>query len=910
MSFYHKSQGFVPGTLVFRRFYSVKKQLKDHKLPSSHGVEIQRIHLNETLFNELNQKDIKIKDLKSNISKTRTKSKPKPLKNTLQKHLVKERNINNTEKTLKQPFFKKKNLKTNKDIKNFVARYIRLDLDKKSSSDTALNVINPASLDFEPINFNKYDDVLKDSSITIDNEYRKINTLSQLKLIPKLAHNLSRVLFHPNCFYPLKDSFSNVFNFTPFLRNVLPIDQFDYSKVGSFIPSSSDKGSLTVSQKLNQLNGLARKAIGKTDPKKTDKKSKSSTFNDIQFYSSTSSITKVLSSFHRLLSNNRPCNLLKLSKTFPGSFLSPNGAILSPVSVIVTRKGALDPTNDENKKYIYCVDSDRFSDEEVVLSILGHSFERLLTNEEKQFLETYKLDKTKNPSDISTTEAEDPEPNIYHYAQCSNFLVRSQLDCFDERLPGKGTFDLKARAVVSIRHDIKYTQETLKNETGYQINQQTGLFESHEREKHDLIRSTLGKFGLQARLGFMNGIFICYHNIKKIFGFEYLPLSEIDEITHSITDNDVYNDIYWVAKNRIVKPLASNNTKLTETENEKDFNAARNEFSHFFDKESFEIQSILNTGQLTKDENKQKISSHIANFELKTSIKIWEDIMNKIIEKYMALEPKESQNSFRMIFDTTTTHADGALKESHRFNSGTTMKVLFAPITDLQHTKLQGIGLNIDDYTKTNETQETETQDDNVDSKIEIAERADKETEGEINLYSGKEENGTQLATEEESTKENDVKTDDVKTDVVKTGSDSEEKMFGSNYKNFRIATPKEEVEVVNQEIKSKIRGFEVKVYHLMNGETCSQTYPFPDLVDTDWRLAYTVTDMKKDRAEQQYTSCINSIVNLGKKSIKETNLEELASTKQFVYAIRAYDQRGRAKSLEEDNNNPVMWTP
>jgi hypothetical protein len=31
--------------------------------------------------------------------------------------------------------------------------------------------------------------------------------------------------------------------------------------------------------------------------------------------------------------------------------------------------------------------------------------------------------------------------------------MRSQLDCYDHRLPGSGTFDIKTRAAVVIRHD-------------------------------------------------------------------------------------------------------------------------------------------------------------------------------------------------------------------------------------------------------------------------------------------------------------------------------------------------------------------------------------------------------------------------------------------------------------------------
>jgi Mitochondrial protein Pet127 len=38
--------------------------------------------------------------------------------------------------------------------------------------------------------------------------------------------------------------------------------------------------------------------------------------------------------------------------------------------------------------------------------------------------------------------------------QSDNFVMRSQLDCQDDRLPGTGVFDIKTRACISIRMDI------------------------------------------------------------------------------------------------------------------------------------------------------------------------------------------------------------------------------------------------------------------------------------------------------------------------------------------------------------------------------------------------------------------------------------------------------------------------
>jgi len=41
-----------------------------------------------------------------------------------------------------------------------------------------------------------------------------------------------------------------------------------------------------------------------------------------------------------------------------------------------------------------------------------------------------------------------------HLCQSEKFVMRSQLDCVDGRLPGTGVFDVKTRAAVPIRMDL------------------------------------------------------------------------------------------------------------------------------------------------------------------------------------------------------------------------------------------------------------------------------------------------------------------------------------------------------------------------------------------------------------------------------------------------------------------------
>lgn len=113
--------------------------------------------------------------------------------------------------------------------------------------------------------------------------------------------------------------------------------------------------------------------------------------------------------------------------------------------------------------------------------------------------------------------------------------MRSQLDAYDPRLPGTGIFDLKTRAVVSIRMDHKQYETG----AGYQIRHSLGQWESFEREFYDMTRATLLKYSLQVRMGRMDGIFIAFHNVDRIFGFQYLSLADLDEVLHGQRDTSL-----------------------------------------------------------------------------------------------------------------------------------------------------------------------------------------------------------------------------------------------------------------------------------------------------------------------------------------------------------------------------------
>jgi hypothetical protein len=171
---------------------------------------------------------------------------------------------------------------------------------------------------------------------------------------------------------------------------------------------------------------------------------------------------------------------------------------------------------------VYAIDADKEFDTDSVLSLLGRSMEKLLTIPPEKF-EQYK----KENSHILTAEDRNV-PDTYNYTTLGDFLMRSQLDAYDPRLPGTGMFDLKTRACAGVRADV----ENFHMYSGYQINRQKGAWFSYEREYYDMIRAAFMKYTLQARMGRMDGMFVAFHNTERIFGFQYVPLSEMDAAIH------------------------------------------------------------------------------------------------------------------------------------------------------------------------------------------------------------------------------------------------------------------------------------------------------------------------------------------------------------------------------------------
>jgi hypothetical protein len=322
------------------------------------------------------------------------------------------------------------------------------------------------------------------------NELKLLSIDKEPPSVPSLSYGLERVLFNPGV-YHLQDPRSRVFNFDPYLQTIMPVNDFDFSALKQYITSSRDK---TLLSKAKQ--------------------------EEKKYTGSTSSMTSALGHFHFLLSQWRPINTGILSQMFPVEYNTFTALQRGPTAVFLRWRDGT-----------YAIDADKQYDNSNILMMLGKSMEKLLTLSTEDFEKYRKA----NSDQISEEQRNESEP--FHYTTIGDFLLRSQLDAHDSRLPGSGMFDLKTRAVISVRMDA----DAWKEGKGYQIRGRHGEWESFEREYYDMIRAAFLKYSLQVRMGRMDGIFVAFHNTERIFGFQYISLPEMDYALHG-TDNTAIGD--------------------------------------------------------------------------------------------------------------------------------------------------------------------------------------------------------------------------------------------------------------------------------------------------------------------------------------------------------------------------------
>ncbi|KAH7386863.1 mitochondrial protein Pet127-domain-containing protein [Phaeosphaeria sp. MPI-PUGE-AT-0046c] len=372
--------------------------------------------------------------------------------------------------------------------------------------------------------------------------------------VPMLSYGLDRVLFNPGV-YRLQDPRSRIYNFDPYLEKIMPVKDFNFDALSEYKTSSKDETLLALTERLG-----------------------------IKFTGSTSSMSGILQHFHFLLSDFRSLNHTMLSRGFPSPSAKFSKITFGPDAIFLRYK----------KDGVYAMDADKTYDSPNIMSWLGHSLEKLLTTNRDEF-ELFRRSSTEKPP------VENDSSRCYHYSKQGNLLMRSQLDAQDPRLPGTGIFDLKTRAVVSIRMDHKQYETG----SGYQLRFDQGEWESYEREFYDMTRATMLKYSLQVRMGRMDGVFLAYHNIERIFGFQYLSRADLDRVLHGQENTELGDQEFKLSLALLDEILVKATAQFPETSIRLHFESrdAKTSFMYIFAEPVTEAQAdeIQNRGAAAQE---------------------------------------------------------------------------------------------------------------------------------------------------------------------------------------------------------------------------------------------------------------------------------------------------------------------
>lgn len=299
--------------------------------------------------------------------------------------------------------------------------------------------------------------------------------------VARLANNLQRVLFSPGVHY-VRDPRTGVWNFPQELTQIPTPEEFNFDTLPDYVTASKDP----------ELADLAQA-------------------DGIKYSGSTSTLTGAFSQVWLTLNGGQGVDISKLTQEYATQGTDYTAGAQLPAAIAVWPQ----PSGR------YAVDSDkRFQTDANILSEYGNILEKILTTDASEWWKSLK-----NVPEGFTPPEKPTAREAYAYSRGGKILMRSQLDCQDNRLPGSGTFDIKTRAAMPIRHD----RANWEAHKVYDISETLGEFASFERETFDLTRSGMLKYCFQARIGDMDGIFIAYHNTARCFGFEYMPRTELDQ---------------------------------------------------------------------------------------------------------------------------------------------------------------------------------------------------------------------------------------------------------------------------------------------------------------------------------------------------------------------------------------------
>jgi len=239
-----------------------------------------------------------------------------------------------------------------------------------------------------------------------------------------------------------------------------------------------------------------------------------------RFFSSTSSLTGLLSKCYFAISRHAGVDTVGLSSAFRGRSSMHGPSSRLPTVVYLRRTSC-------GQAWSISAAPDAADEEDSnILLQLGLTMEQQMKMTKEAFDARFcrrRPGEPKGPGEEVSAAAEEEEQS-YRFLEVGPFMMRSQLDAKHKDL----IFDLKTRAAAPIRYDV----EKYRQGRHYRIGKLLGQRGSYELELYDMMRLAFLKYGLQARIGRMDGIFVTYHNTAEVFGFQYIPLADMDRCVY------------------------------------------------------------------------------------------------------------------------------------------------------------------------------------------------------------------------------------------------------------------------------------------------------------------------------------------------------------------------------------------
>lgn len=228
--------------------------------------------------------------------------------------------------------------------------------------------------------------------------------------------------------------------------------------------------------------------------------------HNVRYASSTSSFTCLVSQLIMNFSRNRQIDFFPSPSAY---YFKPKTLTLtcrSPTSCILTRR---------DNTYIISIEKPA-EENPSILSKLGNSLELYLLSTPSEFSSFLNGKQLKTYGDDG-----------FEFTKFDKFLIRSQIDMKQDT----NLIDLKTRATYPIRMDIENYTKYLD----YEIKTTLGTWFSWEREYFDLSRSAFLKWSLQARFGNMHGMYVVYHNTRKLMGTQFISVDTMDQVLFGST---------------------------------------------------------------------------------------------------------------------------------------------------------------------------------------------------------------------------------------------------------------------------------------------------------------------------------------------------------------------------------------